>query len=403
MSTPSKYETRISENQHWDICVVGAGSAGFSAAITAADAGAKVLLIGFGTIGGTCVNVGCVPSKALMRAVEPVFLASASARFAGVQAQAQISDWAALNQQKQDLVDQLRQAKYIDVLPGYDNVSYVQGEARFAKNGVLQVDGTDIRTDKIILATGAHAATPDISNIENTSFLTSTSALELEELPVSMTIVGAGYIGVEIAQIFSRAGVEVNLVSRRGLLPEGEPEISEALSGYFREEGINLHRVKSYEHVEENGDEFLLHVRGETGLETIGAQKLMLATGRAANTKGLNLMDGGVHMRPNGSIIVDAQMCTSREDVYAAGDVTGQDQFVYMAAYGAKIAAKNALNNGALRYDNSIMPSVVFCDPQVADVGLSEAKAAAKGIEVKTSIFTLDNLPRALAARDTRG
>ncbi len=398
-----RIDTSIPEGQRWDMCVVGAGSAGFSAAISAANLGAKVLLIGHGTIGGTCVNVGCVPSKALMRAVEPVFLASASRRFAGVDATAKISDWSALVQQKQELVDQLRQAKYVDVLPGYKNISYVQGAAHFSENGTLQVNDEAICTDKIILATGAHAALPDIRNIKNIEILTSTTALELEELPNSITIVGAGFIGVEIAQIFSRAGVDVNLVSRRGILPEAEPEISEALSGYFRQEGINLFRVESYERVEEKQGEIVLHVRGESGPSTIKSQKLMIASGRRANTESLSLENGGVQMRQNGSIIVDKFMGTSRKDVFAAGDVTGQDQFVYMAAYGAKIATKNALENAKLVYDNSVMPSVVFCDPQVADVGLSEEQALAQGFDTKISLLTLDNLPRALAARDTRG
>lgn len=396
-------EKNIFSQKKWDVCIVGAGSAGFSAAITAADLGARVLLVGEGTIGGTCVNVGCVPSKALMRAVEPVFLMAAAKRFAGVEASARIEDWGALVRQKQSLVDQLRKAKYIDVLPEYENISYYQGRAQFTSDQMLEVDGVKVQTDKIIIATGARSALPDISNIENVDFLTSTTALELEELPRSLTIVGAGFIGVEIAQIFSRAGVEVNLVSRRGLLPETEPEISQALSGYFVEERLNLFQVETYERVEQDEKGFALHVVGGSGPEVIKSQKLIIASGRIANTQKLNLENVGVKTRINGSIVVNAFMGTSHTDIFAAGDVTGQDQFVYMAAYGAKIAAKNALENAHLKYDNSAMPSVVFCDPQVASVGFTQAQALVAGYEVKTSILTLDNLPRAMAARDTRG
>ncbi len=403
MSEFKSEDINVLVQRKWDICVVGAGSAGFSAAISAADLGARVLLVGEGTIGGTCVNVGCVPSKAVLRAVEPIYLMEAAKRFAGISTTARIEDWSALIRQKQNLVDELREAKYIDVLNSYDTISYLQGAARFSKGRALQVGDVTIRADKIILATGAHSALPDIANIENTDFLTSTTALELEKLPSSLTIVGAGFIGAEIAQIFARAGVQVNLVSRHGLLPGIEPELSAALAGYFVEEGINLFQVKSYDRVENKGGGFVLHVMGDNGPEVINSRKLMIASGRRANTKGLNLENVGIKTRTDGSVVVNSFMGTSHKNIFAAGDITGRDQFVYMAAYGAKIAAKNALGNNLQKYDNSAMPAIVFCDPQVAFAGLSEVGARNAGYDVKTSVLTLDNLPRALAARDTRG
>jgi len=137
--------------------------------------------------------------------------------------------------------------------------------------------------------------------------------------------------------------------------------------------------------------------------ETITAERILVATGRAPNTEGLGLAEAGVSQTPTGAILVDDRMRTSKAGVYAAGDVTGKDQFVYMAAYGAKLAAKNALNSDSLRYDNSSMPAVVFTDPQVGSVGLTEARARAAGYDARTSVLSLDNVPRALAARDTRG
>jgi len=280
--------------------VVGAGSAGFSAAITAAEEGARVVLIGHGTVGGTCVNVGCVPSKAMIRAVETLHAATGAERFDGIEAAGQITDWKALVAQKQALVDDLRAAKYTDVLPSYDSVSYMEGQARFTEDGSLQVGSRTIHAPKVIVATGSSPHVPDIPGLDGIDWLDSTSALEQEQLPKSMMVMGGGYIGVEIAQIFARAGVEVTIVTRRGLLPEAEPE-------------------------------------------------------------------------------------------------------VYMAAYGAKLAAKNAMNGNSLAYDNSVMPAVVFSDPQVASVGLTEAQANAAGHDVVTSVLGLEHVPRALAARDTRG
>ena len=385
-------------NGAYDLAVVGAGSAGFSAAITAADQGAQVALVGHGTIGGTCVNVGCVPSKALIRAGEAIHHANTASRFAGVEAQAKLADWPALRRQKDALVADLRRAKYLDLLPAYNGVAYLEGKARLG-NGGLEVDGTHINANKIIIATGSHEFVPIIAGIRHVDYLTSTSAFELEALPASMIVIGGGYIGCELAQMFARAGVKITLVFRSRLLPEGEPEISEALSGFLSDEGINVTRVASYDAVKQTPDGVLLTVGGET----LKAERLLLAAGRRANSAGLDLEKAGVAVAGNGGIIVDDRMRTSAAGVYAAGDVTGGDQFVYMAAYGAKIAAKNALNGDSLVYDNSVMPAVVFTDPQVASVGLTEQGARDKGMAVKTSLLTLDNVPRALAARDTRG
>jgi mercuric reductase len=391
------------KNISYDVAVMGAGSAGFSAAITAADEGAQVALIGHGTIGGTCVNFGCVPSKALIRAADTLHVAHSANRFKGLEASAKVTDWKALVQQKQELVDGLRKAKYSDLLPAYNSVAYLEGKASFGENGKLLVDGKELSAAKIIIATGTRPAVPSIKGIEDVPYLTSTTALELEELPQSMLVIGAGYIAAEISQIFARAGVKVTIVSRRGLLPEGEPEISEALTGYFKDEGITIISGVTYERIESEGGAIRLHVLANGKPMTLKADTVLAATGRTANTESLNLAWAGITTNANNGIKVDPQMRTTREGVYAAGDVTGRDQFVYMAAYGAKIAAKNAMNGNSLSYDNSVMPAVVFSDPQVASVGLTEALARNQGIRVKTSVLTLDYVPRALAARDTRG
>jgi len=308
------------QNGPYDLAVIGAGSAGFSAAITAGETGARVALIGAGTIGGTCVNVGCVPSKALIRAVESLHHARAAGRFDGIEAEARVTDWAATVAQKQALVEELRQAKYADVLPRHENVDYVEGRATFDDEGKLTVDGSLFPAGKFIIATGSRPHVPAIPGIEEVDTLDSTSALELTAFPSSMLVLGAGYIGVELAQLFARAGVEVTLVSRRGVLPEAEPEVSAALEGYLADEGIRLVRAKGYDRISKQGAAIALNLSDETRT-----------------------------------------------------------------------------------YDNATMPWVVFSDPQVAGVGLSEAQARAAGHEVVTSILPLDAVPRALAARDTRG
>ncbi|WP_306257633.1 mercury(II) reductase [Pararhizobium sp. IMCC21322] len=390
-------------NNSYDLAVIGAGSAGFSAAITAAEDGARVALIGYGTIGGTCVNVGCVPSKAMIRAVEIRHSAKRAKRFDGVEATAQVTDWAAMVAQKQTLVDDLRAAKYVDVLPNYQDVNYIEGRASFLKDGSLLVGDRTIRAPKVIIATGSTPHVPDIPGLDGIDWLDSTSALEQEQLPKSLMVMGGGYIGVEIAQIFARAGVDVTIVTRRGLLPDAEPEVSEALTQAFADEGIKVLDGLSYTKFEKSGETVVLHAARNGVAVRIEAEKLLLATGRVPNTSSLALDVAGIDTNMRGGIVIDPQMRSSRDGVYATGDVTGIDQFVYMAAYGAKLAAKNAMNGNTLSYDNSVMPAIVFSDPQVASVGLTETEARSAGHDVITSVLGLEHVPRALAARDTRG
>jgi len=182
-----------------------------------------------------------------------------------------------------------------------------------------------------------------------------------------------------------------------------EPEIAQALDRYLADEGIAARIGLTYSRIESREGEITLtfDVDGRAG--TLAAERVLVTTGRSPNTAGLGLDEAGIKQLPTGGIYVDDRMRTSRPGIYAAGDVTGRAQFVYMAAYGAKLAARNALNGDSLVYDNTTMPWVVFTDPQVAGVGLSERQAIQQGFDVKTSVVSLDQVSRALAARDTRG
>ncbi|SOC31028.1 mercury(II) reductase [Thalassospira xiamenensis] len=390
------------QGQEYDLAIIGAGSAGFSAAITAAEQGAKVALIGKGTIGGTCVNVGCVPSKTLIRAAEAVHGAAMAARFPGLSGNAHVANWRLLIKAKDDLVSSLRQKKYIDLLSEYNGIDYLEGDAVFDETGLL-LDGKKLVVRKTLIATGSSPAFPDIPGIENVPCLTSTTALELDRLPRSLLVIGGGYIGCELAQMFARLGSAVTLVTRSRILPDAEPEIAAALTRILQNEGIIVRTGLAYRCIDQKQDEIELAVTANNQTEILAAEQVLLTTGRRPNTSGLGLEAADIQLNANGGIIVDDRMRTTCPDVYAAGDVTGRDQFVYMAAYGAKLAAQNALNRDERIYDNKTMPWVVFTDPQVAGVGLSEVEAKNQGFSVKTSVVPLDQIPRSLAARDTRG
>lgn len=389
-------------NGNYDLAVIGAGSAGFSAAITAAEQGAKVALIGHGMIGGTCVNVGCVPSKTMIRAAEGLHHTTQLSRFGGMDGKAAVTDWQALMAKKDALVGELQQAKYIDVLPAYNNIAYLEGRARF-HDGAIRVDGAAVVAAKTIIATGASAHVPAIAGLDAVDWLTSTTALELPALPESLLVIGGGYIGCELAQMFSRMGVSVTIVCRSRLLPEGEPEISAALAEYFSAEGIAVHTGLAYDSIQKLNGGVALDVARHGATQTIQAARVLVTTGRQPNTGDMGLEAAGIELGANGGIVVDDRLATTKDGVYAVGDVTGRDMFVYMAAYGARLAAHNALNGDSRRYDATAMPAVVFTDPQVASVGLTQAAAIKAGHETRISVLALEHVPRALAARDTRG
>ena len=387
----------------YDLIVIGAGSAGFSASITAADAGKRVALLGHGTIGGTCVNVGCVPSKAMIRAADAIHAARTASRFPGLSGDARVDDWTRLVTAKDDLVAALRQKKYADLLPQYENVDYIEeGAARLIKGGV-QVGERTIKAPSIIIATGSRPTLPPIAGIDTVATLDSTGLLALEEMPKSLIFIGGGYIGSELALMMARFSVEVTVVCRSRLLPEAEPEVSDALTRSFKSEGITMHCGITYNACREDAQGVTVCVEKDGKPLELTAQRLVVTTGRRANTDDMGLQEAGVSLDARGSVIVGDDMQTTAPGIFGAGDVTNRDHFVYMAAYGAKLAAKNAVLGENNRYDNSAMPWVVFTDPQVAGVGLSEAAAIAAGHEVKTSLLPLDQVPRALAARDTRG
>jgi mercuric reductase len=314
----------------YDLAVIGAGSAGFSASITAAEAGKRVALIGHGLIGGTCVNVGCVPSKAMIRAAEAIHGTAAAKRFPGVSGAARVDDWAGLIAGKEALVSGLRRKKYADLLPEYENVTYIdEGAARLVEGGV-QVGDRLIRAPKIVIATGGRPTLPPIPGIRDVPTLDSTSLLELETLPKSLIFLGGGYIGAELAQMMARMGVKVTVVCRSRLLPQAEPEVSAALTQVFRDEGITMHCGVTYDACHAEGGRAVLCVEEDGRRLELTADHLVVTAGRSPNTEGLGLAAMGIETDKRGAIIVGDDMQTTRPGVYAAGDVTNRDQFVYM-------------------------------------------------------------------------
>ncbi|MDP1930430.1 MAG: mercury(II) reductase [Gammaproteobacteria bacterium] len=385
------------------IAVIGSGGAAMAAALKAAEQGARVTLIERGTIGGTCVNIGCVPSKIMIRAAHIAHLRRESPFDGGVATTVPAIDRSKLLAQQQARVEELRHAKYEGILDDNPAITVLHGEARFKDGHTLTVrlaEGGEraVVFDRCLVATGASPAVPPIPGLKDTPYWTSTEALVSDTIPGRLAVIGSSVVALELAQAFARLGSQVTILARNTLFFREDSAIGEAVTAAFRAEGIEVLDHTQASQVAYADGEFVL----TSGQGEIHADKLLVATGRTPNTRTLNLEVAGVELNPQGAIAIDSAMRTSSPDIYAAGDCTDQPQFVYVAAAAGTRAAIN-MAGGEAALDLTAMPAVVFTDPQVATVGYSETEAHSVGIETDSRTLTLDNVPRALANFDTRG
>ncbi len=387
----------------FELMVIGGGSAGFAAAIKGAELGFKVALVEAGVIGGTCVNVGCVPSKTLIRSIELYHL-SGQHRFRGVHTTPGRINWPEVIAHKDELVNDMRKAKYSDVLVAYPEITYLQGRARLTGQNGVEIDGKAYTPGKIVIATGAKPWTPPIPGLSDVPYLDSTSALDLKELPKSMIVLGANAVGLELAQIYARAGTYVTMLEALSrIAPFEDEDISAALAEHLEEEGLRIVPAFKTTKVERRDGRYVLTGIKNDAEVVFEAEQLLVATGRRPNTAGMGLEEAGVRLGQRGEVLVNDILQTHNPFVYAAGDVTGRDMFVYVAAYSGQLAAENALTSAGRTYDAAYIPRITFTDPQIASAGLTEAQAREQGYEVRVSTAPMTHVPRALAARDTRG
>lgn len=384
----------------FDLVVLGSGSAAFAAAIRASEHGARVAMVERSTVGGTCVNVGCVPSKALIRAAE-LQHAAATVSVPGLRLHADAPDLAQVSAWNGELVARLRQEKYVDLLDAY-GLTLLRGDARFVAPDAVTVDGTLAVADHVLIATGASPAVPPIPGLaEAGGFLTNETIFGLDELPGRLIVLGGGPEGVEFGQAFARLGSKVTIVQRnRRLLPGEDEDVSAALAAALRGEGLDVLTETVPATVERRGSELIVHTSGRD--EIVGDQ-ILVATGRRPNTGDLDLAVAGIVTDGRGGIVVDEHLQTSNPRVFAAGDVTSSPQYVYVAAYQGALAADNALNGGRRSVDLAALPRVTFTSPQVAAVGLTEAAARAEGAPVKTSLLPIEAVPRAIVNGERGG
>lgn len=371
-----------------DLLVVGSGAAAFAAAIRARDLGRTVAVVERGTVGGTCVNVGCIPSKSLLHD------AAAAGGNRGL--------WAAAVERKDALVHGLRQSKYTDLLAEYD-IELHEADARLIDAHTVAVGGREVRADGVLLAVGARPSVLKVPGLDEAGFLTSTTAMELEVAPRSVAVIGAGSVGLELADVFAGFGSDVTVIARSEIASAQEPEVRDALRARYARLGRALLERASVEEVRMDGDERVLVgvARGERFELRVDA--VLVAVGRTPNTGGLGLDVAGVKTDSAGFVLVDEHQRTSAAGVYAAGDCTPQPEYVYVAAAAGAAAATNALGDELRSLDFTALPRVIFSSPQLAVAGLTERAARAAGYEVETAVLELDSVPRALVDEATDG
>ena len=392
-------------NDHqFDLAIVGGGSAGFAAAIRAAELGARVAMVEGGTLGGTCVNVGCVPSKTLIRAAEAQHRRGHHG-FKGVPVSDGPSNWTAVRTQKDELVAELRQAKYWDVLQSYQAITLFEQRAELTSGHSVRLgDGRTLTAGKLVVTAGASPWAAPIPGLAQAGYLDNVTAMALDRLPGSLIVIGASAVGVELAQLFARLGVKVTVLEAMPrVVPAEDADVGNALGDYLRAEGLDVQAAVKIDGISRDRHGYAVSFRVGGAARVLRAEQLLVATGRRANTRGFGLDEVGIVLGKKGEIVVDEHLRTTNPDIYAAGDVIGDPMFVYVAAYGGALAAENALNGNTRRYDLAALPRVTFTDPAAASVGYTEDQARAQGMEPLASKLPLEHVPRALAARDTRG
>lgn len=396
----------------FDLAVIGSGSAAFAAAIAATNQGGRVVMVERGTTGtgGTCVNVGCVPSKALLAAAAARHSAAAAGRFPGLTAAEVPVGFPALIGGKDALVEQLRAEKYADLAAAY-GWEIVHGTATFtgtAQAPVLEVELNEggsrrIEATHYLIATGSAPWAPPVEGLDEAGYLTSTTAMELGALPDSMVVVGGNAVGLEQAQLFARLGTQVTVIEALDrLAPFEEPEISAAIEQVLGDEGITVHTGAALAAVQRDEHGYALTV-GRSAATQLRAEQLLIATGRRPVITGLNLDAVGVKTGERGEVVVDEFQRTTNERIWAAGDVAGGPQFVYVAAAQGTLVADNALAGAERTLDYAALPRVTFTSPAIAAVGMTDAQVAAAGLPCDCRTLSLEYVPRAMVNRDTRG
>jgi mercuric reductase len=389
----------------FDLVVIGGGAAAFGAVIKANDLGARTAMINRGLpLGGTCVNVGCVPSKTLLWAGEILHLAKHH-DIPGIELDVKTFDFAAIVRDELALVESLRREKYEKVLEALEHVTFVDGEAQFTSPAEITVNGEAVAAGRIVVATGSTATVPPIPGLREAGYLTHIDALALQRRPESLIVIGAGPLGLEFGQLYARFGTQVTILQRAPVVfPRTERRLAERLAEIMRSEGLTIVTSAAVEQVQiVDGKKQVTYTAGGHA-QHASAEDILLATGKTPNSAAVNPASAAIEIDQGHAIRVTPFLQTSNAKVYAAGDVTNLPKRLEITAgREGTLAAENALTGSTKQIDYDAVPYTVFTDPQLAGVGLTEDEQMERLGVCACRTVSFAQVPRAIITRRTEG
>lgn len=389
----------------FDLIIIGGGAAGFAAAIKANELGAKAALVNAGLpLGGTCVNVGCVPSKTLLWAGELMHQAK-NHQVPGIELEVKKFDFQTVIQDELKLVEKMRLDKYENVLKNLENVSLIEGKARFVSESEIEVNGERLTADKFVITIGSTATVLPIEGLKETGYITHIEALKLQTQPGSLMVIGAGPVGLEFAQMFARFGTKVTILQRsESIFRQGDKMLTARLTEILEKEGISIKTKAELKSVRKSGNQKAVSYMIDGKLEEEVVDEILLASGKTANTKELGLEKAGVELDKRQAIVVDENYQTKNPNIFAAGDVASLPlRLETTAGREGSLSAENALKGTKGKIDFNAVPYTIFTDPQLAGVGLTEEGQMKKMNACACKTFSFENLPKAIIMRRTEG
>jgi len=387
----------------YNMVVIGAGTAGLVAAAGAAGLGAKVALIERKLMGGDCLNVGCVPSKTIIKSSRAAHDIKEAKRF-GIKNTGEVEvDFGEVMKRLRKVRAEISPNDSAKKFRDTHGVDVYMGDALFTGPDRIEVDGKALEFKYAVIATGARAVAPPIEGLKKAGYLTNETVFNLTELPGTLVVIGGGPIGSELSQAFRRLGSEVHIIEMNDqFLNREDRDAAEILEGSLKRDGVNIHLSSSVSKVEVKDGKKLVHVKNGDSEEVIEADEILVGAGRAPNVEYLGLEEAGVEYDRNG-VKVDDRMRTTNKRIFAAGDVAMKYKFTHTADFAARIVIQNALFKGRKKLSSLVVPWTTYTDPEIAHVGMYEHEAKEKGIEVDTYKKDFADVDRAIAEGETEG
>lgn len=389
----------------FDLIIIGGGAGAFAAAIRANGLKAKTAMINAGLpLGGTCVNVGCVPSKTLLWAGEILHTAKHH-NVSGIELEVKNFDFQRVVQDELALVERLRQEKYEKVLQHLESITVIEGRAQFISPNEVEVNGERLSAKQFVIAAGSTASVPPIEGIREVGYVTHIEALKTKQQPKELIVIGAGALGLEFGQMYSRFGTKVKILQRgNSIFPQTEKTLADRLAEILTKEGITIKtnvEVKSAR--KQDGKKVVSYIINGKHEEVLG-DEILLATGKTPNTKGLAVDKAGVDIDKKQAIITNQLFQTSQPHIFAVGDVTNLPlRLEPTAGHEGTLAAENALTNSQNSIDYNTVPYTVFTDPQLAGVGFTEDEQMKKMGVCACRTVSFEDVPKAIIMKRTEG